>query len=221
MDEVLSALVMKSFALDRAKRFASAAEMRAGLERHRTDAPLADAAAPYVAARSSQLVDLPNADGTTLPVRRGPPAISPTLLAVERNAAPLALDPDEAPLELDRPPPAAPAPVVAPSRAGGRAPLAALVVVVALLAGGAIWWFVTHPGAEAAPAPDRVQVRIADLPRAAKVFVDGAASAPSFTIAGARVPHRVRLEAPGYSDKVLLFTPDADQTLDGRMNRSR
>ncbi|MDB4967176.1 MAG: Serine/threonine protein kinase PrkC, regulator of stationary phase [Myxococcales bacterium] len=247
VDEVLSALVMKSFALDRERRFESAALMRAALERHRVGEPLGGTPpSPYAMPRHSQLGDLPDPDGATVRQRREHPPASPpaaggptldgndlTLMPLSAEtvpprrhaprSAPLVLDDSEKALELDLPPPAPTTPPPAPARGGGRAALAALVLVVIALGGGAAWWFVAHPpGDGSLPAPsDRVQVRIADLPRSAKVFLDGAPSPASFVIAGARVTHRVRIEAPGYTDKVLLFTPDVDQTLDGHMNRSR
>ena len=62
-----------------------------------------------------------------------------------------------------------------------------------------------------------------DLPHnaSAKVFLDGAPVGTTFTMHGDREQHRLRLSAFGYADKALLFVPDADQSIDGRMNRSR
>jgi hypothetical protein len=93
--------------------------------------------------------------------------------------------------------------------------LIALVVAAAAVGG---WLAFGRPPP---PLPDSVTIRVRDLPRGAHLFVDGKASASPFTLPGDGAQHRVRLEAPGYSDKGLLFVADSDQTLDGAMNRSR
>src|SRR5439155_23695753 len=190
VDEVLGALVMKSFAAERERRFASAAEMRAALERHRIGEPLAGtAASPWAAPRVSQLGDLPDPDGATVRQRPGAPPVVPragsgatldgndlTLMpltpmvpSVQREAPkpPFVLDDAEKPLELDRPPaPVAttdPAPPAHASPAGRGALFLGLVLVAALVGGG-VWWFVTHGVDRNLPEPpDRVQVRILDL----------------------------------------------------------
>ena len=233
-DAIFSALVMKSFDADRERRFHSAVEMREALERHRTDEPLG-APSAWASARPSQLRGLPDPDAATVRSARadaaGPPAVSVT--DARASSTPAALDAsafgEAAPiaLELDR----GPAPSsAAPPPAAPRRTLAVILVVAAValtLTGGAIVLALQRAPASAsasAPAaepPERVQVRIAELPRGARVFLDGAASGPSFTVPGSRQPRRLRLDAPGYATKVLLFTPDSDQIIDGRMTRSR
>ncbi|HEX6837624.1 MAG TPA: hypothetical protein VF334_13680, partial [Polyangia bacterium] len=72
------------------------------------------------------------------------------------------------------------------------------------------------------PAPSDVTIRVAGLPHNAnaKIFLDGQPTTATFTMHGDREQHRLLLQAFGYADKPLLFTPDADQTIDGHMNRS-
>jgi hypothetical protein len=170
---------------------------------------------------------LPDPDAATLPARRGSAATfagAATLvpsLAPPRAAAPpatLTLAADDVALELDRPP--RPPPQAAPpsrSGTGLAVAVAAIVLSLAAVAGARLLLLRATPP----PPPASVQIHVADLPRGAHVFVDGAASPASFTVAGDRQPHRLRLQAAGYADKALLFVPDADQTIDGRMTRSR
>jgi serine/threonine protein kinase len=197
VDGVLAALVMKAFAGDPAARFQSAEEMLAALERHRLDEP----PAPL------RLGDLGSADKPTLR-DRSPMTLAKTLDG--ETAPPGTFEPpDEPALELDRPPPpeAPPEPPPARSRAW-------LVTVPALLLCAAGIYFLVA-GSTSTP----VTVRIVDLPRGAEVFVDGQRSPSTFTLPGDRRQHRVRLEAPGYTDKGLLFIADGNQQLDGQMKR--
>jgi hypothetical protein len=134
----------------------------------------------------------------------------------------VALDEDVAPLELDRATPAAPAPRGS-STGRGRlvGALVALAVVIAVGAGG----FVVMRGRGAGAGgevPGRVRVDVVDLPRGGKVIVDGVAQPlPSFELAGGRAPLRVRIEAPHHATRLLHLVPDRNQTLDGKLDRSR
>jgi len=209
LDSPLAAVVMRAFALDRDKRFQSAAELRRALEAE----PLDDVPAAYRAPRVSQLADLPGATGTafapTHPTPREP-----------RNDLPPP-SPDERPLELDRTTPApTPSPTAPPPRR--LLPLALTVAGMIALLGAFALARTLIARATPKPAPSEVTIRVLDLPRSAnaKVFLDGAPVPPTFTMPGDRAEHRVLLQAFGYADKPLLFVPDADQSLDGHMNRS-
>jgi eukaryotic-like serine/threonine-protein kinase len=235
VDGVLAALVMRAFAGARDRRFATANELRGALERHRIDEPLGGPTpSPYLTPRASQLRELPDSDAATLSARRGAGAAvaiphAPTLDG-NSGALPSVRSPTTPPrvlplaaeavaLELDRPPPSAPQPTAPPPRRrlGVIIAVAGVVAVLAALAGARVLF----AGATAPPPPTAVDIRVADLPRGAHVFVDGAASSASFTMPGDREQHRLRLQASGYADKAMLFVPDASQTIDGRMIRSR
>jgi serine/threonine protein kinase len=231
VDEVLAALVMRAFAGARERRFQSAKELRSALERHRIDEPLGGPqASPYLAPRASQLRDLPDPDASTLQGHRNAIPHAPTLDGatnppkLRRATTP----PRELPapdggdlvaLDLDRP---APAPAEAPPPPPRRSGFAiAAAVVVVIIAGAIVGGRALFAHAPAPPPPSSVDIRIVDLPHGAHVFLDGAPASASFSMPGDRTEHRVRLSAAGYADKGLLFTPDANQTLDGHMNRSR
>jgi serine/threonine protein kinase len=248
VDAVLESLVMRAFAANRDRRFASANELRGALERHRIDEPVGGApASPYLTPRASQLRALPDPDAATLSARRGagvgiphaptldgnsdqmPTAktrqpMTPARDASARGAAvpprELPLAADAVALELDRssPSPPPPDPLPAPRRGLGIVVAAvALVAVLGAIAGARVLF----TGATPPPPPSAVDIRVADLPHGAHVFLDGAASSASFSMPGDREQHRVRLQASGYADKGIFFVPDASQTLDGRMTRSR
>jgi serine/threonine-protein kinase len=195
VDAVLAALVMKAFAGDPAARFQSAEEMLGALERHRLDEPPAP----------PRLGELGSADRPT--VRdRSPMTLAATLDGKTPPPGTFA-PPEEPALELDRPPPEPPLPEPPPARS--RAWLVTLPVLLLCAAG--IYFLVAR--STATP----VTVRIVDLPRGAQVFVDGQRSASTFRLPGDRRQHRVRLEAPGYTDKGLFFVADDNQQLDGQM----
>jgi serine/threonine protein kinase len=210
----LADVVMRAIALDRERRFPTAAELRRALEAQ----PLDDVPEAYRTPRVSQLGDLPHAHTISTPrpdARSGPKTQQPRMLP----AVPAG---EDAPIELDRTMPTPnPAEPVARSRRGLGLLVAAAAIVVVLGAFAAARTFLAR--ATPAPAPADVTVRIVDLPKSAnaRVFVDGAPSTATFTMHGDREQHRVRLQANGYTDKLLLFVPDADQTLDGRMSRAR
>ena len=210
LESPLAAVVMRAFALDRDKRFGSAAELRRALEAE----PLDDVPAAYRAPRISQLADLP---GATAPFA----ATRPT--PRERRAPDLPPpSPDEPPLELDRttPAPSTP-PVAAPSPRRGLALALTIAGMIAILgAFAAARTLIAR--ATPKPAPSDVTIRVVDLPHNAnvKVFLDGQPVTSTFTMHGDREQHRLRLQAFGYADKAMLFVPDADQSIDGHMNRS-
>ena len=71
------------------------------------------------------------------------------------------------------------------------------------------------------PPPPQVHVQIVDLPPGAQVFLDGTRAQATFDVPGSTAQRRLRLEARGYATRMLLLTPDSDQILDGRLDRSR
>jgi hypothetical protein len=125
------------------------------------------------------------------------------------------------PLELDRPTPSPPSLVSAPPPRRLVPLLLTIAAMIAVLgAFAAARTFIAR--ATPKPPPGDVIIRVVDLPHNgnARVFLDGAPVAATFTMHGDREQHRLRLQAAGYADKALLFAPDADQTIDGRMSRS-
>lgn len=206
----LAEVVMRAFALDRARRFQSAAELRHALESQ----PLEDIPSAYRAPRISQLADLPGASGayaSTQPTpRESPLARRPDLPAS-----------DEPGLEIDRTTPApSPPPATPPPRRGLALALTIAGMIAILGAFAAARTFIAR--ATPKPAPSDVTIRVVALPHNAnvKVFLDGNPVPTTFTMHGDREQHRLRLQAFGYADKAMLFTPDADQSIDGHMNRS-
>ncbi len=229
VDPVLSALVMKSLASAREQRFQTATEMREALERHTPGAPLASVTSPFAAPRADQLASLPRAAGATTlgdggGEAAGPPTIpgpgpGPSLATEPSSAKVLApeafAEPEAVALELDRPAPV-PQPPAPPIRRNSRALLA---LAIALLLAGAIvvgWRMDRRP-----PPPPQVHVQIVDLPPGAQVFLDGTRAQATFDVPGSTAQRRLRLEARGYATRMLLLTPDSDQILDGRLDRSR
>jgi len=211
----LADVVMRAFASDRKKRFQTAAELRQALLAQ----PLDDVPSAYLAPRISQLADLPlssTAQAQPTPRERPDPRQGPRRVPTE--LPPLG---DMAALELDRTTPAPTPPPAAPrARRGLTLALTGAGIVLTLGAFAAARTFIAR--ATPTPAPAEVTVRVVDLPHNAnvKVFLDGAPVDTTFTMPGDREQHRLRLQAFGYSDKALLFVPDANQTIDGRMNRS-
>ena len=211
----LADVVMRAFASDRKKRFQTAAELRQALLAQ----PLDDVPSAYLAPRISQLADLPlssTAQAQPTPRERPDPRQGPRRVPTE--LPPLG---DMAALELDRTTPAPTPPPAAPrARRGLTLALTGAGIVLTLGAFAAARTFIAR--ATPTPAPAEVTVRVVDLPHNAnvKVFLDGAPVDTTFAMPGDREQHRLRLQAFGYSDKALLFVPDANQTIDGRMNRS-
>jgi len=150
----------------------------------------------------------------TTPARAGrTPAGSMREVPLEESAAPL---------ELDRPTAAA-APVAAKGRGGVVGVLVAIAVVAALGIGGFVVMRGRAGGSGGGGAiPARVRVDVVDLPRGGKVIVDDVAQPlPTFELPGGRAPLRVRIEAPRHATRLLHLVPDHDQTLDGKLDRSR
>jgi len=208
----LADVTMRAFASDRGKRYQSAAELRKALEAQ----PLDEVPAAYLAPRISQLADLPlSATAKPQPASRerpGPRSQHTELPPLENVAA----------LELDRTTPAPTPPPPGPKpRRGLTLALTATAMALTLGAFALARTFIAR--ATPPPAPAEVTIRVLDLPHNAnvKIFLDGAPVEPTFTMHGDREQHRLRLSAFGYADKALLFVPDADQSIDGRMNRSR
>ncbi len=210
----LADVVLRAFAFERERRFQTAAELRRTLEAQ----PLEAVPAAYLSPRVSQLADLPHAQTLSTPrddprpgLRSGPKTQEPRTLPAS----------DEGVLELDRPA-RAPEPPTDPVRPRRGLTIALTVagIVAVLGAFAAARTFIAR--VTPAPAPADVTIRISGLPHSAGVhaFLDGAPVATTFTMHGDREQHRLRLQAQGYVDKGLVFVPDSDQTLDGRMSRS-
>jgi serine/threonine-protein kinase len=210
----LGDVVMRAFASDRNKRYQSAAELRRALEAQ----PLDAVPAAYLAPRVSQLADLPLS--STAQAR---PQVTPRERPGPRRIVPTELPPlgDMAVLELDRttPAPSAPPPAARPRRG---VTLALTILGIAGMLGAFAAARTLIARATPSPAPAEVTIRVLDLPHNANVhvFLDGAPVGTTFTMPGDREHHRLRLAAFGYADKALLFVPDANQSIDGRMNRS-
>jgi eukaryotic-like serine/threonine-protein kinase len=206
LDSPLADVVMRAFAAQRERRFQTAAELRRALEEH----AVADVPTAYLAPRISQLSDLPNANTASAPPTR-PERRVPALLPPAD---------DLAALELDRPPPPPAAP--APPRPRRLLPLVLTIAAMVVVLGAFAAARTLIARATPAPVAGDVTIRVVDLPHNgnARVFLDGAPVAPTFTMHGDREQHRLRLSAPGYADKALLFVPDVDQRVDGRMSRS-
>jgi serine/threonine protein kinase len=210
LDSPLADVVMRAFARDRERRYQTAAELRQALEATAVD----DVPAAYLAPRHSQLSDLPNAHTQSAPPTK-PERRVPAMLPAPSGE-------DVVPLELDRTTPSTP-PVVPTPPPRRLLPLAltiaGMVAVLGSFAAGRT--FIARATPTAAPAD--VTIRIGGLPHGGvnvRAFLDGNPVDTTFTMHGDHEQHRLRLQALGYADKAMLFVPDADQTIDGKMNRS-
>ena len=210
LESPLADVVMRAFARERERRYQTAAELLRALEERSLD----EVPAAYLAPRISQLSDLPNAHTQSAPPtkaeRRAPPIL------------PAPSDEDAVPLELDRTspstPPAIPTP---PPRRLLPLVLTCIGMVVILGAFAAGRTFIARATPKAAPSD--VTIRIVGLPHGGvnvRAFLDGKPVDTTFTMHGDHEQHRLRLQAFGYADKAMLFVPDADQSIDGKMSRS-
>jgi serine/threonine-protein kinase len=203
VDAALAELVMKSFALEREARFATARELREALEAWQPGQLQAEA---FAAPRPSMLTDLgrPTRDG---PARKPTtPAVREVTFAAEEGA--------DVPLELDRPvpPPSEPEP---PPRS--RAPLRIAIAgaAVALIGAGA-WVATAKLRGPMVQAPSHYQV--INLPVGARVYVDNVPTGDAFDVDPAR-PHTFRIELRGKVYRPLVLDEHADPTIDGAPDR--
>ena len=155
----LADVVMRAIALDRERRYPTAAELRRALEAQ----PLDDVPAAYRTPRASQLADLPtrahDPDAAPRRAQRAATTQQPRML-------PGVAAGEDAPIELDRAGTAAGvARRAAPSARAAALGLliAAVAIVVVLGAFAAARTFLAR--ATPAPAPADVTVRIVDLPQ--------------------------------------------------------
>jgi serine/threonine-protein kinase len=211
VDPPLAAMVMKAFAPDREKRFSSARELREALERWQPGALEAQA---FALPRESMLTGVGKSPDRETNDQR---AVAPTVNAT----TPAGLAPPDqnlAPLELDRPTPAAPPADPPPrrSRAGLRIALAA--TVLALLGAGG-WVATARLRASRVLAPSHYKV--INLPSGAKLKLDGVPTdAREFDVDPAR-PHTLVIEARGYVARPLQLDEHADPIIDGTLSRAR